>query len=204
MSYNPIEIMNPEFMKGLKSSGYVQKICHDFEKGNHTLFAKEKRLSLISDYDFDSLDSIPTIQSKNPKFATTDVINKVKEKLRHLNVAVEDKLDTKVATKNCKVKSFINGIENGLQWSHGSENIETKITNNISLKFHKSQQNYGDDWSSRRKSYGFEQIQKQTGLQTVSKDSSTDSGICHSSDLISTPKNEIETHFQKRYFKMSY
>lgn len=95
------------------------------------------------------------------------------------------------------VKSYVYGMESLLRNSSTSTNRPTTITGTGSLESRSTSKsscngsNRSEEWYNRRKSYGFEQVNGQSSTQGTSLygdknkvDSSTDSGICRSSETV--------------------
>lgn len=94
-----------------------------------------------------------------------------------------------------RVRSYVYGMEamlhNGKKPFIGTGSLESRTSN----KSNGSSTNRSEDWYNRRKSYGFEQVQNQQidqsnsiSLRGKNKiESSTDSGICRSTEIVVIP-----------------
>lgn len=143
---------------------------------------------------------------KRQTFITVESLKEVRGRLRKLNSPVDevlktedvdDGIDTEVkpttplteepenSPKN-SVKSYVYGMEVMLRKSKhpmtGTGSLESR-TSNKSLTNGTSR---SEEWYNRRKSYGFEQVSNQqsncSSFEKSKIESSTDSGICRSSD----------------------
>lgn len=163
-----------------------------------------------------------TSTKKRQTFITVESLKEVRGRLRKLNSPVDevlktddvdDGIDTEVkpptplveepddSPKN-SVKSYVYGMEVMLRKSKhpitGTGSLESR-TSNKSLTNGTSRT---EEWYNRRKSYGFEQVSNQqnncSSFEKSKIESSTDSGICRSSDtfpswqkLSEKPTNQI-------------
>lgn len=136
-------------------------------------------------------------KQKRNSFVTVESLREVKGRLRHTNqkeeeaddgiVTEETKQNEMPAGENAKsrVRSYVYGMEAMLNKKPllGTGSLESK-----SKQLNCNSTNRGDDWYNRRKSYGFEQVtgQQQPTIQSSKSktDSSTDSGICRSTELV--------------------
>lgn len=107
----------------------------------------------------------PASPLKKPSFITVESLNKTKNNLRHRNEDNEKEKDD-------------DGIE-----------TDTKpVGDSRSLDYRGSTLNRTEEWYNRRKSYGFEKVQTASDQNkyavdpSVAMDSSTDSGICRSTE----------------------
>lgn len=105
----------------------------------------------------------PTSQVKKPSFVTVESLKKTKNNLRHLNEDNKDKQD--------------DGIETDVK----------SVGDSRSLDYRGSALTRTEEWYNRRKSYGFEKVtsvvdQNKYAAEPSAMDSSTDSGICRSTE----------------------
>lgn len=155
--------------------------------------------------------STPT--KKRQSFITVESLKEVRGRLRKLNSPTDDavrseeiddgivtevKSDSPVLDKmddvpRNSVKSYVFGMEavlrTGKQPVVGTGSLESRSSN----KTNGNGNSRTEEWYNRRKSYGFEQVNgQQSNHSTMSiekskVDSSTDSGICRSSETMSFP-----------------
>ncbi|XP_072156874.1 uncharacterized protein [Bemisia tabaci] len=179
--------------------GVVLKIKRDID--NDSI----KPLSDAEDSSKENTESRKlTPAKKKDSFITVESLNEVRGKLKPLNpepvapivtepddgVVTETKPDTPPAPAPGKVKSFVFGMEIQLQKPkiNGTGSLESRSSSKSST----SSGSRSEEWYNRRKSYGFEQMHNQNGensrLKEDSKvESSTDSGICRSSEIVAAP-----------------
>ncbi|XP_076265570.1 uncharacterized protein LOC143199566 isoform X2 [Rhynchophorus ferrugineus] len=147
-------------------------------------------------------------KTKRDSFVTVESLQEVKGRLRHTSSPGSDiykpgtrprseETDDGIVTedtredKSGRVKSYVYGMETMAQSkkpviSTGSLESRSKLVNGNSN--HKN-----EDWYNRRKSYGFEQVHTQQENAAISLknkklvESSTDSGICRSNDILVVP-----------------
>ncbi|XP_046680153.1 uncharacterized protein LOC124367405 isoform X2 [Homalodisca vitripennis] len=151
-----------------------------------------------------------TAAKKRQTFITVESLKEVKGRLRKLNSPVEeilktDDVDDGIVTevkpsspipentdnipKN-SVKSYVFGMEVMLRKTKppivGTGSLESRS----SSKFLTNGSNRSEEWYNRRKSYGFEPVSNQqsnySSFENSKIESSTDSGICRSSDMFSS------------------
>lgn len=102
-----------------------------------------------------------------------------------------------------RVKSYVYGMEAMLgsrKTVVGTGSLESRTSGKLGTSINRS-----EDWYNRRKSYGFEQVHNQQldqtnsiSLHAKSKiESSTDSGICRSTEMVLTPT--IKTQIFNKY-----
>lgn len=181
-------------------SGKVKKLREELEKGRRLTTAL--RNNSIST-DLSALDNI--IQSissassldeeKQPKrnkesFVTVESLQEVKKRLRHTKLEDSDDgiVSEELNDNQNTVKSYVYGMEmNNKKSVTGTGSLESrsKLTNGTGS--HKS-----EDWYNRRKSYGFEKVHGPEEASSMLKcknvvESSTDSGICRSSEIMIVP-----------------
>ncbi|KAH1017916.1 hypothetical protein HUJ05_008504 [Dendroctonus ponderosae] len=136
-------------------------------------------------------------KQKRESFVTVESLQAVKGRLRHTSspyTKLEDSDDGIVSEdlndNQTTVKSYIYGMEKALHSNKsvigtGSLESRSKLTNGTGS--HKS-----EDWYNRRKSYGFEKVHGSEEASSMLKgknlvESSTDSGICRSSEIMVVP-----------------
>nr|XP_022918495.1 uncharacterized protein LOC111427532 isoform X2 [Onthophagus taurus] len=165
-----------------QNTGSVRRIKEDLEKGRRLNAALRG-----NSFDFDALDQIlQTINidenenkealKQKDNFVTVDSIKEMKGKLKKTpsfknKLDEDDGIGTECSPKN-NVRSYIYGMEKNGQTG--------------SLESKKHFLNKNEDWHNRRKSYGFEKVQQDETISNKSKskvESSTDSGICRSSEI---------------------
>ncbi|KAF5306192.1 hypothetical protein FQR65_LT07469 [Abscondita terminalis] len=106
-----------------------------------------------------------------------------------------------------KVRSYIYGMETLMNKKPflGTGSLESRTSRQVNG----SSGSRSEDWYNRRKSYGFEQVHNhQDSINTIAKnkslmDSSTDSGICRSSEIVLIPtisKSNCEMESGKEYY----
>lgn len=151
---------------------------------------------------------------KRHTFITVESLKEVRGRLRKLNSPTDDdyspkieEVDDGIVTEpkiespppeikserlsKPSVKSFVYGMEatikNNKQPITGTGSLESRSSNKANGGTNRS-----EEWYNRRKSYGFEQVSNQHISQSMSTeknkvDSSTDSGICRSSETVTYP-----------------
>nr|XP_018898888.1 PREDICTED: uncharacterized protein LOC109031668 isoform X2 [Bemisia tabaci] len=179
--------------------GVVLKIKRDIDNDS---------IKLLSDAEDSSKENTEsrklTPAKKKDSFITVESLNEVRGKLKPLNpepvapivtepddgIVTETKPETPPAPAPGKVKSFVFGMEIQLQKPkiNGTGSLESRSSSKSST----SSGSRSEEWYNRRKSYGFEQMHNQNGensrLKEDSKvESSTDSGICRSSEIVAAP-----------------
>ncbi|XP_045474191.1 uncharacterized protein LOC123680368 isoform X2 [Harmonia axyridis] len=168
----------------------------------------------IADEDADT-SKRNSLQSKRNSFVTVESIQAIKGRLRRTSspdkdlfqitkdqdiddgIVTEDTtsksdekmIDSSRLTGQSKVKSYVFGMDYKKPiLGTGSLESRSKMLNGTT--------NRSEDWYNRRKSYGFEPVQNQNETISPNKklvESSTDSGICRSSEVIIIP-SVIKTH----------
>lgn len=158
-------------------------------------------------------------KQKRNSFVTVESIQEVKGRLRRTsspssdiyNKAEEDPDDgigseeTPVSLKQLnstkmesKVKSYVYGMENSFKKPViGTGSLESR-----SKQYNNGYLNRNEDWYNRRKSYGFEQVQNEQEHSISTKfkgkiESSTDSGICRSSEIVIVPSTKTSESVNK-------
>ncbi|XP_017775320.1 PREDICTED: uncharacterized protein LOC108561772 isoform X5 [Nicrophorus vespilloides] len=195
------------------NTGSVRRIKEDLETG--------KRLNTAlrgNSVDLDALDQIlrsisnssvssgeqrddkddPKQQQKRNSFVTVESIRAVRGRLRRTSSPTKDiyrpeEIDDGIVTErqndmNERVKSYVFGMDGDMQKKivvTGTGSLESRPKpSSVSV-------NRNEDWFSRRKSYGFEQMHNQPetmSSKTKSRvESSTDSGICRSTEIVLVP-----------------
>ncbi|XP_030766608.1 uncharacterized protein LOC115890501 isoform X1 [Sitophilus oryzae] len=171
----------------------------------------------LDDNENDLLISKP--KKKRESFVTVESLQEVKGRLRHTtspgnNVysngkkRKDEEIDDGIVTEEEKsnqsrVKSYVYGMENTTQnkkpvISTGSLESRSKLVNGTNN--HKN-----EDWYNRRKSYGFEQVHTQQDSSSISLknkkmvESSTDSGICRSNDILIVPPSTKSSAANSRF-----
>lgn len=158
--------------------------------------------------DLPEKDEISPSKQKRNSFVTVESLREVKGRLRHTSDIYQQEKDPEVddgiVTEDPKppempagsrVRSYVYGMEAMLNKKPvlGTGSLESK-----SKQLNWNSNNRGEDWHNRRKSYGFEQVtneQEATIQSSISKtrvDSSTDSGICRSTEIV-VPKKDSES-----------
>lgn len=203
-----------------QNTGSVRKIKEDLETGrrlntalrgnNVDLQALDQILQSISSSSSIYSDQEKETNKKRNSFVTVETLKEVKGRLRRTSfpssedaykMKKDEETDDGIVTEEVnepsaspsRIKSYIYGMEslNGTSLSGtGSLESRSKHVNNV--------MNRNEDWYNRRKSYGFEQVQhqqEQTSISSRNKsrvESSTDSGICRSSEIVLGPKNDFD------------
>ncbi|KAL3268799.1 hypothetical protein HHI36_007895 [Cryptolaemus montrouzieri] len=162
-----------------------------------------------------SKTKLESSKSKRNSFVTVESIQEIKGRLRRTsspeNNIIEHEIDDGIVTEenisrseeemiessrtnasHSKVRSYVYGMESVLNkkpvTGTGSLESRSKLSNGTA--------NRSEDWYNRRKSYGFEPVQNQNESMSSKKkivESSTDSGICRSSEVIVVP-SVIKNH----------
>lgn len=166
----------------------------------------------IKSFSSDKPDLVPQqkIKPKRHSFITVESLKEVRGRLRRTSSPTEEDISPKLedlddgivsednmiktdsfSSPNNRVKSYVYGMENMIGPRKniiGTGSLESRTSSRASNLINRS-----EDWYNRRKSYGFEQVHNQTNsisLQTKNKiESSTDSGICRSTELFA-PQNK--------------
>jgi len=139
-------------------------------------------------------------KQKRESFVTVESLQEIKGRLRrtsspgatgNTSIKPEESDDGIGTSEDSKVKSYVYGMENMLPNKKsvigtGSLESRSKFANGVGT-------NKSEDWYNRRKSYGFEKVHSPENASSKSlKDktfveSSTDSGICRSSEIMVVP-----------------
>ncbi|CAH1960818.1 unnamed protein product [Acanthoscelides obtectus] len=176
--------------------------------------------SVISDKNSEDSECEANKKQKRNSFVTVESIQEVKGRLRRTSshssdiykengkddddvaddgIVVEETSTngtyTPITAETSRVKSYVYGMEAALLTKKpgvGTGSLESRVklvNGNSSAK--------NEDWYNRRKSYGFEQVQAHEDSSSCilkSKklvESSTDSGICRSSEIVSRTNNSL-------------
>lgn len=160
----------------------------------------------VTSEDREDTDETLRKQKRN-SFVTVESIKQVRNRLRRTSspsaYLYKDKEepddgivteDSKMSPKDGanKVRSYVYGMENSLSKLslNGTGSLESR-----SKHLNSNLGNKNEDWYNRRKSYGFEKMHSQDD-DAISKvkttESSTDSGICHSSEIVMNTIQEIK------------
>lgn len=212
-----------------ENSGSVRKIREELEKGRRLstalrgnsvdLQALDQILQTISssssnqsDKPEDSQDESDTKKQKRNSFVTVETLQEVRGRLRRTSSSTEDlnksnkeeETDDGIVTEEMpRVRSYVYGMETMLNkkpiLGTGSLESRTKLLNGgTNLR--------NEDWYNRRKSYGFEQVHNHTetsnpiSLKSKGRvESSTDSGICRSSEIVLVPTAKTENCDDKSF-----
>lgn len=181
-------------------------------RGNHiNLEALDQILQTISSSSSSSQSESPEeLEPKREKrnsFVTVEKLQEVRGRLRRTSTPTDhtyetnkdEEIDDGIVTEDTnempigdksRVRSYVYGMENkNSMLGTGSLESRTKLLNGgTNLR--------NEDWYNRRKSYGFEQMHNHTDTSSsislrnkTRVESSTDSGICHSSEIVITPTN---------------
>ncbi|KAK9889525.1 hypothetical protein WA026_006879 [Henosepilachna vigintioctopunctata] len=164
----------------------------------------------IADDDLDNTKK-EVSKSKRNSFVTVESLQEIKGRLRRTSSPDKDlihdlrphEIDDGIVTEDSTSKSEDNMIELNntnsqsrvRSYVYGMESLNKKpVTGTGSLesrsKLLNGTTNRSEDWYNRRKSYGFEPVQNQNESMSSKKnlvESSTDSGICRSSEVIVVP-----------------
>ncbi|XP_060527622.1 uncharacterized protein LOC132702829 isoform X3 [Cylas formicarius] len=174
---------------------------------NLTSFDQITQIASISNSDDNGAEDTVEDQEVHPKpkqkkdsFVTVESIQEIKNRLKSTDsptsmstkkedvddgIDTEDHRDEESQSSHNRVKSYVFGMEAKLQKkkpliSTGSLESKSKMANG-------NANHRNEDWYNRRKSYGFEQVHNEdesNSFKTRSRvESSTDSGICRSSDI---------------------
>ncbi|KAK5644681.1 hypothetical protein RI129_005981 [Pyrocoelia pectoralis] len=130
-------------------------------------------------------DTYTTLKSKKEEEADDGIVTE-----DPLNKQIEDMPALDVASSQSRVRSYVYGMEALMNKKPilGTGSLESRT----SRQLNGTSTSRNEDWYNRRKSYGFEQVHNQEPTNTISKnntfmDSSTDSGICRSSEIMLVP-----------------
>nr|XP_015840216.1 PREDICTED: uncharacterized protein LOC656219 isoform X5 [Tribolium castaneum] len=169
--------------------------------------------SSSSDKPEDSQDEAETKKQKRNSFVTVETLQEVRGRLRRTSSSTEDiyktnkdeETDDGIVTEcnempvseKSRVRSYVYGMEATKKPILGTGSLEsrTKLLNGgTNLR--------NEDWYNRRKSYGFEQVHNHNetsnpiSLKNRGRvESSTDSGICRSSEIVIVPATKSEEKF---------
>ncbi|XP_044753638.1 uncharacterized protein LOC123313034 isoform X2 [Coccinella septempunctata] len=168
--------------------------------------SSEKNSTLDEEAESSKINSL---QSKRNSFVTVESIQEIKGRLRRTSspdnnpyqkvkdqeiddgIVTEDSykteekmIDSGRVTGHAKVKSYVFGMDYMKKPMIGTGSLESRS------KLLNGTTNRSEDWYNRRKSYGFEPVHNQNETMSSNKklvESSTDSGICRSSEVIIIP-----------------
>lgn len=142
----------------------------------------------------DSIEESFNSRKKRNSFITVESLNEVKSRLRRTSSASllkeDEEIDDGIVTEEpnmnqSKVRSYIYGMDQVLNSKNGfgSNSLESRS----SIK--------SDDWYNRRKSYGFEKMTQEDKsiFNNNYIESSTDSGICQSSEIVVVPTAKLDS-----------
>lgn len=162
-------------------------------------------------------------KAKRHSFITVESLKEVRGRLRRLSSPIDDYYHQKdedpddgIASEDNTSKdkmpvSSSGGVSRVRSYVYGMEamlgNNRTPIVGTGSLESRTSGKlnttNRSEDWYNRRKSYGFEQVHNQHDqtsiLQRNKIESSTDSGICRSTEIVLVPSS-IKSSFTNNKF----
>lgn len=144
-------------------------------------------ISQNSDKSSDSSEKVKNIKTRD-SFVSAETLNEVRDRLKKTHVIDnDDGIVTEKEEPQSKVKCFVYGMEAMLAGNriNGTGSLESRNNKN-SMNNSRSA-----EWYKRRKSYGFEQVEEPDKFDKFNRkynmESSTDSGICRSSETVSTP-----------------
>lgn len=156
---------------------------------------KQKRNSFVT------VESIQEVRGRLRRTSspTSDIYQDKKEEEIDDGIVTEE-IDQKVKAAGSetekmesRVKSYVYGMENGFHKKsvNGTGSLESR-----SKQYSNNYLNRNEDWYNRRKSYGFEQVHNQQEQTMSSKtknkvESSTDSGICRSTEIVVVPTIKV-------------
>lgn len=159
------------------------------------------------------------IKQKRNSFVTVETLKEVKGRLRRTSFPSSDMYKTKkdeepddgivteeLSTSPSRVKSYIYGMETlndttkSKPYLSGQSLCGTGSLESRSKHINNNLINRNEDWYNRRKSYGFEQVQNHQDQSISSKiknkiESSTDSGICRSSEIALTKLSDLDDNY---------
>ncbi|CAH1122480.1 unnamed protein product [Ceutorhynchus assimilis] len=154
---------------------------------------------------------VPKTKNKRESFVTVESIQEVKGRLRRTSSPGSDvysknkddsESDDGIDTEDTslKVKSYVYGMENNMvnlkKPVIGTGSLESRSKFSNGINNHKN-----EDWYNRRKSYGFEKVHGSEEPSSISLknknfvESSTDSGICRSSEIMVVPTATKSNNF---------
>ncbi|RZC35124.1 microtubule-associated protein futsch [Asbolus verrucosus] len=203
-----------ELEKGRRLSTALRGNNVDLEALDQILQSISSSSSNHSDKLDESQDDSDTKKQKRNSFVTVETLQEVRGRLRRTSspsediykpskeeetddgIVTEDTNEMPVSEKS-RVRSYVYGMETMMNkkpiLGTGSLESRSKLLNGgTSLR--------NEDWYNRRKSYGFEQVHNHTDtsspISLKSKgrvESSTDSGICRSSEIVIVPTAKTES-----------
>ncbi|XP_044264575.1 uncharacterized protein LOC123011255 isoform X2 [Tribolium madens] len=196
-----------ELEKGRRLSTALRGNSVDLHALDQILQTISSSSSNQSDKPEDSQDESDTKKQKRNSFVTVETLQEVRGRLRRTSSSTEDiykinkeeetddgivteEIEMPVSEKS-RVRSYVYGMETMMNkkpiLGTGSLESRTKLLNGgTNLR--------NEDWYNRRKSYGFEQVHNHNetsnpiSLKNRGRvESSTDSGICRSSEIVIVP-----------------
>lgn len=204
-----------ELEKGRRLSTALRGNNVDLEALDQILQSISSSSSNYSDKSEETCDVDKETKQKRNSFITVETLQEVKNRLRRTSsptensskyqhkrdeetddgIATEETTNIKMPacdkTPQTRVRSYVFGMETMMNKKPivgtGSLESRSKVLNgNANVR--------NEDWYNRRKSYGFEQVHQQNenpcavSLGSKSRvESSTDSGICRSSEIVLVP-----------------
>lgn len=170
----------------------------------------DKKIDEVENLSSDKEDDETLKKQKRNSFVTVESIKEVRNRLRRTsspttNIYKDNKeeSDDGIVTEDSnmplqedsfptKVRSYIYGMENNMSKMsvNGTGSLESRskhLNGSFAIR--------NEDWYNRRKSYGFEKMQQEDIISSKPKntESSTDSGICRSSEIVSPPNLTHDT-----------
>lgn len=154
-------------------------------------------MSPNSDRPSESFGKVKFLKTKD-SFISAETLKEVRDRLKKPNLSDNELKDDGIVTEknDYGVYSKLNNFENDMQ-SVNCVNKKPNINGTGSLESRYSNKNSANgsrtsEWYRRRKSYGFEQVDEYEKFDKFNKkknhmDSSTDSGICQSSETMGIP-----------------
>lgn len=203
-----VKKITEDFEKGRRLSTALRGNNIDLHTLDQILQTISNSSSDKSTPDEDSESPKRTPPSKRNSFVTVESIQEIKGRLRRTSSPEKDQFksgkdqetDDGIVTEDnalktekmidtsrsnqSKVKSYVFGMDYTKKPMIGTGSLESRS------KLLNGTTNRSEDWYNRRKSYGFEPVQNQNETMSSNKklvESSTDSGICRSSEVIIIP-----------------
>ena len=209
-----------ELEKGRRLSTALRNNSVDLQALDQILQNISSSSSNQSDRLDDNQDDLDTKKQKRNSFVTVEKLQEVRGRLRRTSTPTEDvykvnkeeETDDGIVTEEVndmpvseksRVRSYVYGMETMLNKKPivgtGSLESRSKLLNGgTNLR--------SEDWYNRRKSYGFEQVHTHAeapspiSLKNKGRvESSTDSGICRSSEIVIVPTTKTENCDEKTF-----
>ncbi|KRT81197.1 hypothetical protein AMK59_5516 [Oryctes borbonicus] len=164
--------------------------------------------NLSSDKEDEEVPIRNSNSNKKNSFVTVESIKEARDRLRRTSspttniykdnaedsddgIVIEDPKMSFQDNFSAKVHSYVYGMDNGISKipMSGTGSLESRskhLNGNFIIR--------NEDWYNRRKSYGFEKMQQDDVISNVKNtESSTDSGICRSSEIVAQSNLVNET-----------